>query len=189
VNILTAIQNGSTTWREFINSMFEIIDQGIIVRGASFPTTGTSSKYFYNETTGFIYYDNGTSWIKIGGPSISVSVIGTTTFAVGDVIGINAGSHVLAQAGVTSAMSVCNSQSSPGGPLSHVSSGDALVSLESGITPVVGDIAFLSAASPGRATNIQPSTVVQPIGTFQSGATNGKAIVHLSISIFFITNK
>jgi hypothetical protein len=67
MNILTEIASGSTTWREFINSMLALIDQRIIASGTSLPTVGTSSKYFYRTDTNQLFYDNGSAWCWVAG--------------------------------------------------------------------------------------------------------------------------
>jgi hypothetical protein len=111
---------------------------------------------------------------------------GIITFLKGDVVGISGGKHVRAQAGVTRGILVCTGNSSPGAALQHVSSGTAWVFVESGITPALGDPAYLSAKQPGSVTNAQPSAGTQLIGVFHSTLVDGRAIVQLHIDLSIV---
>jgi len=98
--------------------------------------------------------------------SIAVAKLGAVEFVRGDLVGVFAGEHVLAEKDVARVYGVCSRDTGAASLLFLQKSGLRFVLIEDGVTVSPGDAAYLSEQA-GRATNV-PGTGggVQPLGSF-----------------------
>lgn len=103
-----------------------------------------------------------------------LTLTGSSILQAGEIWGWSSAVAVQASAistGLIPAEAVATETSAPAIPLKYASAGTVGVLIESGLTIIPGELAWLSATTAGRATNVKPSSPhwTQDVGTFFEG--------------------